>query len=191
MQINLEGRVRNVSLPRKQGLRPVFEAIANSIDAIEAKNADGTVEIRILRDLSQQALFDGDTGLHPIHAFEITDTGVGFTARNWQAFQESDTTVKAAQGGKGIGRLLYLKAFDKAEITSTFEEDGKWFRRDFSFRLPTGIVDPQVTEVSPLKNNDDCAARRIQRRIQEGNAKNRQGDRDADRRTLHGTLRTR
>ena len=151
MQINLEGRVRNVSLPRKQGLRPVFEAIANSIDAIEAKNADGTVEIRILRDLSQQALFDGDTGLHPIHAFEITDTGVGFTARNWQAFQESDTTVKAAQGGKGIGRLLYLKAFDKAEITSTFEEDGKWFRRDFSFRLPTGIVDPQVTEVSPSR----------------------------------------
>ena len=151
MQINLEGRVRNVSLSRKQGLRPVFEAIANSIDAIEDKNADGTVEIRILRDLSRQVLFDGDTGLHPIHAFEITDTGVGFTARNWQAFQESDTTVKAAQGGKGIGRLLYLKAFDRAEVASTFEEDGKWFRRDFSFRLPTGIVDSQVTEVSPSR----------------------------------------
>ena len=151
MQINLEGRVRNLSLPLRQGLRPVFEAIANSIDAIGDKHSVGTVEIRILRDASQDALIDGDTGLHPIHAFEITDTGVGFTARNWQAFQESDTTAKAAQGGKGIGRLLYLKAFETAEVVSTFEEDGKWFRRNFSFKLPTGIVDSEVTEVSPSK----------------------------------------
>ena len=151
MQINLEGRVRNLSLPRKQGLRPVFEAIANAIDAIEEKNAQGTVEIRILRDLSQQTMIEGDTGQHPIHGFQITDTGVGFTAKNWQAFQESDTTVKASQGGKGIGRLLYLKAFDRAEIASTFEEDGKWFRRDFNFSLPTGIVDSQLNKVSPSK----------------------------------------
>ena len=151
MKINLDGRVRNVSLPRKQGLRPVFEAIANAIDAIEEKNAEGTVEIRILRDLSQQTLVEGDTGQQPIHGFQVTDTGVGFTPRNWQAFQESDTTVKAAQGGKGIGRFLYLKAFDRVEVASTFEESGKWFRRDFSFSLPTGIVDYQLTEVSPSR----------------------------------------
>src|SRR5262245_57240622 len=115
MQINLEGRVRNLSLARRQGLRPVFEAIANSIDAIEEENVDGngTVEIKVLRDFSQAALIEGDTGFHPIHGFEITDTGEGFTAKNWKAFQESDTIVKAAKGGKGIGRLLYLKVFDR------------------------------------------------------------------------------
>ena len=158
MQINLEGRVRNVSLPRKQGLRPVFEAIANAIDAIEEKNAEGTVEIRILRNLSQQTMIEEDPGQHPIYGFEITDTGVGFTEKNWKAFQESDTTVKATQGGKGIGRLLYLKAFDRAEIASTFEEDGKWFRRDFSFSLPTGIVDYQLTGVSPSKQQRLCGS---------------------------------
>ena len=65
MQINLEGRVRNLSLAKRQGLRPIFEAIANSIDAIEETNTDGDVQIRILRDLSQQSLLEGDTGHIP------------------------------------------------------------------------------------------------------------------------------
>jgi hypothetical protein len=148
MQINLEGRVRNLSLARRQGLRPVFEAIANSIDAIYEVKKDGKVEIRILRDLAQQALLEGDASIHPIFAFEITDTGVGFTEKNWQAFQESDTTVKAAQGGKGIGRLLYLKAFDRVEVVSTFEEHGKWLTRSFNFKLPNGITDHTLMEVA-------------------------------------------
>src|SRR5207249_9023323 len=100
MQINLEGRVRNLSLARRQGLRPVFEAIANSIDAIYEAKKDGEVEIRILRDLAQQALLEGDASIHPIDGFEISDIGVGSTEKNWQAFQEADTSIKAAQAGK-------------------------------------------------------------------------------------------
>ena len=99
MQVDLDGRVRNLSLPRTQGLRPVFEAIVNSIDAIEERGAEGRVVVHIRRDESQMALVAGEIGVQPISVFEITDTGAGFTERNWRAFQRSDTTVKVARGG--------------------------------------------------------------------------------------------
>ena len=94
MQVDLEGRVRNLPLVKTQGLRPVFEAIVNSIDAIDEGGAKGTIEVRIGRDESQRILMAGDTAVQPVYSFEITDTGVGFTSKNWRAFQQSDTTVK-------------------------------------------------------------------------------------------------
>jgi hypothetical protein len=149
MQVDLEGRVRNLPLARTQGLRPVFEAIVNAIDAIAEKGTRGKVDIKIERDASQPALTPGDTPAQPISSFLITDTGVGFTSKNWEAFQRSDTTSKASRGGKGVGRLLYLKAFERVEIVSTFQEDGKWLTRSFVFRLPDGIVDHAEAAVPP------------------------------------------
>jgi hypothetical protein len=51
---------------------------------------------------------------------------------------------KASQGGKGIGRLLWLKAFDAAEITSTFQQNGDWRTRTFRFTIH-GINDHKLT----------------------------------------------
>ena len=148
MQVDLQGRIRNLPLARTQGLRPVFEAIVNSIDAIAESATDGSVQIRIARDASQLPLIPEDTGSQPIYSFEITDTGIGFTSKNWQAFQQSDTTIKASHGGKGVGRLLFLKAFERAEVTSTFQEGGKWWTRSFTFELPDGIIKHAVGPAS-------------------------------------------
>src|ERR1041384_1032917 len=52
---------------------------------------------------------------------------------------------KASQGGKGIGRLLWLKAFDGAEITSTFHKNGMWRTRTFRFTID-GIKDPKLVD---------------------------------------------
>ena len=54
----------------------------------------------------------------PIEAFIVTDTGVGFTDTNYDSFQTVDSPYKAAHGGKGLGRFLWLKAFLRVEIES-------------------------------------------------------------------------
>jgi hypothetical protein len=55
-----------------------------------------------------------------------------------------DSRAKAALGGKGVGRLLWLLAFERARITSTYEENGKRWRREFEFEPSVeGIVNAE------------------------------------------------
>src|SRR5262249_33115330 len=51
-------------------------------------------------------------------------------------------------GGKGVGRLLWLLAFERARITSVFDDGGKRLKRSFEFE-PTveGIVSHSLFEV--------------------------------------------
>ena len=58
-----------------------------------------------------------------------------------------DSRAKAALGGKGAGRLLWLLAFERAN-TSTYEENGKQWRRQFEFEPSVeGIVNHSLVEV--------------------------------------------
>ena len=41
---------------------------------------------------------------------------------------------------KGIGRFLWLKAFDTVSIDSIYQENGQWYNRSFDFTLQ-GIPD--------------------------------------------------
>jgi hypothetical protein len=123
MLVNLRGRVNNIKLSHHQGLHALFEGIINSIHAIEEQGGAGAIDVYIRRELSQAALDLGDFSTEPIASFQVADTGAGFTDENYESFETSDTMYKASQGGKGIGRLLWLKAFDGAEITSTFSEN--------------------------------------------------------------------
>ena len=120
MLVNLRGRVNNIKLAHHHGLHALFEGIINSIHAIEEENGAGDIDVYIRRDLSQSALDLGDFSTEPITAFEISDTGVGFTDANYDSFSTSDTMYKASQGGKGIGRLLWLKTFAGAEVGKHF-----------------------------------------------------------------------
>lgn len=135
MDLDLRGRVGNLSLGPSGCLLPVFEAIANSVHAIEdAPGRRGSIVIRVLRDESQGKL-GADWAASPITGFEIEDNGVGFTSANYKSFNISDTTHKADKGGKGVGRLLWLKAFARAATLSTFCENDKFWTRSFSFSL--------------------------------------------------------
>jgi len=55
----------------------------------------------------------------------IKDNGIGFDDQNFEAFSTSDTTYKASRGGKGIGRFMWLAAFERAEIESGFRANGQ------------------------------------------------------------------
>jgi len=131
MLTDVAGRVRNVNLPTSRPLLPLFEAIINSIQAIEdAGGSSGTITVTLFRDAP---LIEGDKTVHDIEAFEITDDGVGFNEANFAAFSTSDTTYKAARGGKGIGRFVWLVAFSEVVVGSTFQSQDGWKRRSFSF----------------------------------------------------------
>lgn len=151
MSINtyLPGRLRNTPLPRSHGLLPLFEAVVNSIHSIAELNkgaAYGEIVIEVIR--LPQASFDLDDGKtkrgappqEHITGFNIIDNGAGFHDKNMDSFETLDSEYKAEQGCRGIGRLLWLKAFDAVQISSYFQHtDGSTKHRSFSFTAKNGV----------------------------------------------------
>lgn len=141
MNIDLIGRIKNVTLSYSKPLMPLFEAVINAFDAIEdaQKGRNGRITISILRETTQTRL---DVGGNPdIIGFSIEDNGIGFTEVNFNSFLTSDTEHKYEKGGKGVGRFLWLKAFESVNISSTFFDDSKWLTRNFTFKLNENGVD--------------------------------------------------
>jgi hypothetical protein len=148
--INIQGRLKNFHLPKKQPLIPLFEAIVNSIHAIGERRQSGEkftgkIIIRIIREA--QTVMAGSGELPPIVSFKIVDNGVGFNEPNLESFMESDSTYKEALGGKGVGRFSWLVAFQKAEIESIYCEEAGYVRRAFEFS-------PQESEIND--SLEDC-----------------------------------
>jgi hypothetical protein len=148
MNTDVAGRVKNVQLPTSKPLLPLFEAIVNSIQAIDdAHEKDGRIEIEVFRN-TENLFADSDRSHAEINGFLVKDNGIGFDDQNFEAFSTSDTTYKASRGGKGIGRFMWLAAFDRAEIESVFRSNGNTKCRRFNFcPRGTGIENASCTEV--------------------------------------------
>lgn len=144
---NLRGRVRNFTLPQNRPLVPLYEAIVNSINAIDervAKNGTikGRVEIEVLRDRTFFADSDRDT----VRGFCIRDNGIGFDEKNMASFMEADSEYKMAIGGKGVGRFSWLKAFSSVQIVSTYKENNIFMTRKFDFSLKQVDIEDVLEE---------------------------------------------
>jgi hypothetical protein len=144
--INIAGRVNKVKTT--DFLVPLYEAISNSIHAIEAATAPGVIDVQIIRSPRQTeiAATTGD-GEAPITGFVITDNGVGFTDVNMESFCEADSAFKATIGGKGVGRFAWLKFFERATIDSVFTRGATRTKRRFVFST-TGIDEEDAIEVT-------------------------------------------
>jgi hypothetical protein len=154
MQSDLAGRVRNTKLASKHALLPLFEAIANSIDSIsEAKLTEGRIEVTIERSMELFSSSSDDGNLLPeISGFSIVDDGIGFTTKNFQSFDTLDSLSKQSAGGKGIGRLLWLVAFDSASVDSRFIEGEATWHRTFNFRRSSaGVEQPVLSKLETLE----------------------------------------
>jgi len=137
MQTDLRGRIGHTPLSAQKGLLPIFEAVVNSIQAIEDRGDGvkaGKVIVRILRNEPPADMFS-KARPEPINGFEIEDDGVGFNEDNYKSFCTADSTFKETKGGKGVGRFLWLKAFEKVEISSTYQQGGQYLTRAFTFDL--------------------------------------------------------
>ncbi len=152
--INLEGRVRNFSLPKNRPLIPLYEAVVNSIHAIkERKLADesfknGEITIEVIRS-RQMTLLNGEE-LSPIDGFIIIDSGIGFNEQNMKSFLESDSTYKASIGGKGVGRFSWFKAFSSVCISSIFKDKGTFIKREFVFSLANPYIEDTLVECKDI-----------------------------------------
>lgn len=144
---NIANKVRNTNLPTTKGLMALFEVISNSIHAIkEAKNKNllsdnGKISIKILRDsglLQNQG--DDFVDSSPIVSIIVSDNGIGLDEDNFKSFQEADSEHKIEIGGKGVGRFVCLKVFEKMKINSVFIENNQLKKRNFVFaNTPQGF----------------------------------------------------
>ena len=111
------------------------------------------VEVRIVRDQQAALQFDekprppADTG--HITGFVVIDNGVGFHDGNMDSFKTLDSEYKSAQGCRGVGRLLWLKAFGKVDVVSRYlGADGAVLEREFTFTIQDGVSGETVRDPS-------------------------------------------
>jgi hypothetical protein len=156
--INLSGRIKNFDLPKQKPLIPLFEAIMNSIYAIEERQEkedfQGIISIEIVReDQEILPLKNIKNDVNAIIGFSIIDNGVGFDNNNMKSFLQSDSTYRAKVGGKGIGRFSWLKAFPKVQIESKYQEDNIWVKRQFEFNMNESEIDDEIIEIEEQQDN--------------------------------------
>ncbi|MCZ8164032.1 MAG: ATP-binding protein [Microcystis sp. LE19-98.1E] len=132
-------RVRRLPKPTQaaEALQPVFEAVSNSLHAVEDAYRDeyqarGKITVTITKPRTPAEI-----------EIIVSDNGVGLDPPRFDAFCKTDTDFKMARGGKGIGRLLWLDAFQSVRVASIYRDAGQTFRRGFTFRLE---AEDQITD---------------------------------------------
>lgn len=127
---NIENRVRKLPKPSNatQSLQPLFEAVSNAMFAIEDQFGDAVGDGHI--DITVSHLSDPAA-----ISIEIADDGIGLDAARYNAFCTIDTDFKRAKGGKGVGRLFWLDAFDAIAVDSSYRTGAGSARRAFDFML--------------------------------------------------------
>jgi hypothetical protein len=121
VKFDIQGRIRNMRLPngRTALLYSIYEAVSNGIHAIEERfgsdtiAAAGLIGITVALDESKD-----------IASLTIRDNGIGLNPRHLTSFETCDTLEKSGIGGRGVGRLVWLKAFSTVSVSSTHAIDG-------------------------------------------------------------------
>lgn len=110
-------------------LQPIYEAFTNAIEAIRDKqkihsNHKGEITIKIFS--TESTVKDSFNFSH----LTITDNGIGF---NDEQFERLNVfrDVRKNYKNLGSGRLQYVHYFDNTTVKSIFEQDGKYFEREF------------------------------------------------------------
>ena len=156
--VNVAGQVGQIKLSSTKALWPLFETVVNSIQSLEDTDIpieEKKIVIDAIRPEEVQTRQDSQGNIveDPAHfvAFQVTDNGNGFNKTNYQSFLEAYSQLKVKRGCKGIGRFLWLKAFDRASINSTYYEDGKYHLRSFDFTLE-GVRPEQNNKILDIED---------------------------------------
>lgn len=121
----LAGRLRNIG-KLKHWWMAVAEAVNNAFDSIQDSGRPGSVEVIVERedDLVSKAGGDG-----PVRNIVVKDDGNGFNEINFTSFSTPDSLHKLKRGGKGLGRLMCLQAFEQVYVSSRFCDSNVWKHR--------------------------------------------------------------
>lgn len=121
LQSDIIGQVARLPLKPSEAsaLLPLHEAISNALHAIHDRFGDdqiaekGRIDIEIIRT-------ERDDGTNPVVGFGVKDNGVGLNRENYSSFCTPFSQHKIKRGGKGVGRLGWLKVFDNIDVRSSF-----------------------------------------------------------------------
>lgn len=146
---NLRGKVRNFSLPKNRPLVPLYEAVVNSINAIDERakkqgSFKGKIDVEVIRERTLFSESDKNT----VNGFCVHDNGIGFTEENMSSFMEADSEYKMEIGGKGVGRFSWLKAFSSVQVVSTYKDNAEFVTRKFVFSLDHFEIEDDLKESS-------------------------------------------
>lgn len=152
MYVNFSGLVSLHALPTSEPLLPLYEAIVNSIQSIYQRVdkkeldsiKDGLIEIIIDRDSSPAMLDNWETDIENI---TIKDNGIGFNDENYKSFNTYASDFKKSLGCKGVGRMIWLKAFNSVRIKSSYHMNGIYQQREFDFDEKNEVSNIQITTV--------------------------------------------
>ena len=155
--LSVAGQVGQIKLSQAKALWPLFETVINAIQSLEdTEESEKIVTIEALRnsDVQMRINPDGSKSEEPSHfeEFIVTDNGNGFGQKNYDSFMQAYTQLKVKKGCKGIGRFLWLKAFDEVVINSTYSENGKWYLRSFTFSINGVSPEDNIKEL----NSESC-----------------------------------
>jgi hypothetical protein len=148
MLIDVRGKVAEKKLAYNNALLPLFEALVNSIHAIieNSVTKPGEIKVEIIRANQKNLGFPDQKFFEPISDFIICDNGCGFDEKNFQSFNRAHSTYKISKGGKGVGRFIWLKAFEKVEIESVYPKNGTLYYRQFNFEATEDGIENLVNQ---------------------------------------------
>jgi hypothetical protein len=89
----------------------------------------------------------------------VADDGIGLDADRYAAFCEIDTDFKKSKGGKGVGRLFWLDAFDQIDVDSTYNLGSGTATRAFAFVLNNTEQVVPIFEDQVVSPRDDRGTR--------------------------------
>lgn len=101
-------------------MQPIYEAISNSLEVTEGEN-----DIITIRTYLQPSTVEGK---YLFLSIQIEDTGIGFNKENFERLQRLFDESKNCNNF-GTGRIQFLHFFDKTDIYTVYEEDGKKHRK--------------------------------------------------------------
>lgn len=127
-------------------LQPVYEAISNSLEA-NAKN----ISIEFSVDNLQINISEEIAEAERINGFTIIDDGEGFTENNITSFCELWTTTKKNLGCKGVGRLTWLKVYQRVDICSRL--NSREVKFCFSENFDSSNVVPKKIDIKETNSN--------------------------------------
>lgn len=150
-KINILGIVRGIKAQTTY-LTPIIEAVCNSIDSIGMRK-NGSIDIVAIRDGQKSFDDKGDSSsCGSIVGFDIVDNGIGFTDANRDSFDTYLSEHKYKSGGKGFGRFMYLKYFQKVSVDSYYKIGEECWHRTFDFGHNEEIIENEKNELSTSKD---------------------------------------
>jgi len=141
----------------KTALQPIFECFTNALEAIKMKqNFDVDFKGEIVIKIYTIETTETNT---EFCSLSVTDNGIGFSDEEFERFNTYKRTDKGFKN-LGSGRIQFVHYFNSTTVKSVFEQDGKYFEREFvvskrdEFLSQNAIVNHKYCKETDLSNSE-------------------------------------